>query len=672
MKSIRVTSSNPVTLVAVNTAEHSVEATLVLPVGNLGTDYIHTGLSQPAGSNHCNGFILIAIDDNTTLDFSGSSHVFPSRTLSKGEVYFFFDQNVDPRGLRFKSTKKFAYFQSGTRSRIQAPEGDFRQNYTFEQKAPFQNWGTRFIMPTNNISPDHEIYAGFARIYPKEANYSNSPLNTNVTIYYSDGTNESEEIQSWQPYKDIKINADNKPNAKACYIVTDKPVSVCVHHVPRGYLHLIDESQPGEAWLPSLDQRITGVLISPLDISGNHVFIPMKHYFIIIAPTESRNNTTISINKGAAQLLSDLPSTTFKWIDTNVRNSGFAFGLYYFGESNVGHPSNPKYLNTTAYVENPDGIVVLAYGQGSYTNYYYSLGDAGRRLQPSFYVNDIHYQDIDGMSFCGITEFDFRLSTALTPAAGTYLRWFVNDVEQLSSPNATNNPNWTRSLPYGTHKITMIHKDIDNNIDTLITTFSVKEYTATATHIIGDDASICINSSIDLNTLVSVTSEISNPIFHWYYTETGFIELSSTVVTPAPPSQTYYVSVEGDNHCEGGANATGRKPITVFVNPPATLINITGPADTTVCSGYSVALRATSTGVTSPVYRWYSSPTATTPFYTGETFHTPTTLPEGNTIYYVSVLGSNFCEGDINARRAVTITVNKTVKQGLNIFGTVD
>jgi hypothetical protein len=68
-----------------------------------------------------------------------------------------------------------------------------------------------------------------------------------------------------------------------------------------------------------------------------------------------------------------------------------------------------------------------------------------------------------------------------------------------------------------------------------------------------------------------------------------------------------------------------------------------------------------------PVFRWYNSLADTTPFYVGTTYHTPTTLSAGNITYYVSVAGTNFCEGGASARESVTVTVNPTILPKVNI-----
>ena len=368
-KSIRVTASNPITLVAMNSANQSVEATLVLPVENLGNEYIHVGMDCHAGSGksaHGSGYLIIATEDNTVITHVASpGSEIPNLTLQKGEVYFFdcsCSSNRNPMGMHIVSDKPIAYFQSGSRSVI-----DNRYNYTFEQIPPVNQWGTQFILPTN------EMDAGFVRIYPKE-------IPTTVTVRYSNDTENTFVIDNSgisQRYRDIRIDNNNNRSAQTGYITADKPISVCAYHIPRWG----GESQPGAAWLPSVEQRTTGVLVSPLDFNGKHVDMRMEHYFTIIVPTAGKNNTTLSVDGTGSQPIQNLPG--FSWVADNIGGSGYSLGRYFFGESNGGH--TPQ-LNTTAWVDNPEGVLLLAYGQGSHAHYFYSIGYSTHNLLSEYTI----------------------------------------------------------------------------------------------------------------------------------------------------------------------------------------------------------------------------------------------------------------------------------------------
>jgi hypothetical protein len=109
-------------------------------------------------------------------------------------------------------------------------------------------------------------------------------------------------------------------------------------------------------------------------------------------------------------------------------------------------------------------------------------------------------------------------------------------------------------------------------------------------------------------------------------------------------------------------NQTHVLPTTFTVKHQAVAATLTS-VGATVCYNSTATLTGTSiAGVTSPVYRWYDSQTATTPVYTGATFTTPA-LTASKT-YYLSVEGANYCENVVNTRKPVTVTVYANLTAG--------
>ncbi|MDR0206834.1 MAG: IgGFc-binding protein [Bacteroidales bacterium] len=384
-KTLQVLTSAPITLVAMSSAYSSVEATGVLPVNRLGTRYIQQGM--PPTPNNSNGFVLIATEDNTTVSITQTAvyqYNYPT-LMNKGDVFFVNDDNYETRATVIETSKPVAMFHNSSRSTVEG-----RDNYMFEQMVPVSQWGTEFILPTSYNELNGQ-YAGFARIYPMGIE---SIYNVNGTAYYNNSSNSNQNIEIVWPdsytYRkhDLILNAANI-NATACHVKTDKQVSVSAYNIPRTGV-LYDIAQPGEAWLPPVAQGIQKVLVSPLDFDGTHVFLQMWHFFLIITPTSTMNNTTIAIDGGVAQPIQDfITQGKFTWVDANVRNSGYAVGKYYFGTSNP-NATPPVFLHTKALVENSNGMIILAYGQGSYTNYFYAAGYGGRDLLcESYYAPEL-------------------------------------------------------------------------------------------------------------------------------------------------------------------------------------------------------------------------------------------------------------------------------------------
>ena len=415
-RSIRVTSNHPVTLVAVNTANADAEATLVWPVESWGTDYYNITI-PPLNASHSNGFILIAKENNTHVSYYDPGSTIPINfTLNEGECYVD-NVNANIMEARVVSDKPIAYFQTGSQSAI----GNFH-NHTFEHFLPTNQWGTKFILPTN------EYGAAYAQVFAKEND-------TNVTVTYSSGATETFTLTTSNVnnrHKEIIINNSSvHPSENSCFINADKPVGVVAFQIPKGS----EMSQPGEAWLPPLEQRVRDVLVSPLDLNGKYMYMPTKHHLSIVTPTASKNNTVISIDGGTPQPINKLPPSTFLWIEDNIGGSEYSFGRYYFGQSGP-LPPNPSiftHLNTTILVDNPDGLIAMAWGQGTYSDYFYTVGSGYKDLTSSFTVNGISYIDMDEKAYCGTPDFIFEA----IPDTLTSVVWKLNGVEIPESRNET-------------------------------------------------------------------------------------------------------------------------------------------------------------------------------------------------------------------------------------------
>ena len=226
MRSIRVTASQPISLVALNSAYQSVEATHVSPVQNYGKEYVHVGYNAYGG--HSNGFLIVATEDNTTVDFT-KSYTTPSVTLKKGEVYYYNDVLQQPIGMHISASKPISFFQHNSKGNVGvSPNNDtYRDNLMFEQIPPVEQWGTRFIMFTN------ELNAGMVRVYatdyPTEIEIKTKTQAQPIKHTLTAGNTQ------FTSYRDIRIDYD-PPNLfgkdTALYITSNKPVSVATYHLP--------------------------------------------------------------------------------------------------------------------------------------------------------------------------------------------------------------------------------------------------------------------------------------------------------------------------------------------------------------------------------------------------------------------------------------------------------
>jgi hypothetical protein len=187
---------------------------------------------------------------------------------------------------------------------------------------------------------------------------------------------------------------------------------------------------------------------------------------------------------------------------------------------------------------------------------------------------------------------------------------------------------------------------------------TVNEF-STGSLITANNDTICSGAA---TTLIASAQGVINPTFRWYANANtaNILHTGDSLATGALNSTViFYVSVEGDNYCEGASNAMGRKAVTVTVNQYANAkssINISGT--TAICENSGTTLTATvtvSSGITNPVFKWYSDDTsAATLLHTGSEYATQALST--TTTFFVSVSGDNFCESLAGARRSITVT----------------
>jgi hypothetical protein len=203
-----------------------------------------------------------------------------------------------------------------------------------------------------------------------------------------------------------------------------------------------------------VEQKIASVVIAPFFAAGESVLT--THGAIIMTETNRKLETTRKIATGTATPVSGT------WVDNPA---GYSY-------LNV-----PLTNNTSAYTfENPNGLTVLGYGMGNLESYYYLAAAAARKLDASFYINEIHYQDIDTLNLFCIDTLHFRADVTypLSLSEG-HLKWYIDGVEKTDVRDSIN---WTlteNDIPnyYSPHTYTLIITDYAEEVDTLQTTFGI-------------------------------------------------------------------------------------------------------------------------------------------------------------------------------------------------------
>jgi len=424
--SIHITSSAPITVYALNQCYRTTDATNILPVTALGIDYYHLSYTVVL-PYYRDAYAIVITQNNTRIDTNGML----AATLNMGEVYYN-TSSTDMTGTHITADKPVAFFavHQGT----QIPEDADFIDASFQQLAPVNTWGKTFFAPVSCRGRD------FVRIIASQNGTNITQIGGTIQTV-SGGQTALTNLNAGQ-WVELEISLANN----GCYIQANKPVGVCTYLTAGTYNTDITDnsiSDPSQAWLPSIEQKISAALISP--------FIPnvatnlKTHYALIITPMATQNNTTVKIGNGVEKRLSG-----GTWYDNSA--AGMSFYSY------------PLTDDTSAYlfINRKGGLIIMGYGIGLAESYYYLSFSAMRSLNAAFYVNNVHYQDLAAEVICA-QPLQFRANIeGDMSTAPEHLKWYINDIEEIA---ARDKLSWTKTLAPGTYPI-KIEVLMDDNITT--------------------------------------------------------------------------------------------------------------------------------------------------------------------------------------------------------------
>ena len=426
--SVHITSSAPVTAYALNQQQASTDATNILPITALGTEYYHMSYTVYS-STYPDAFSVIATENNTGVYFNNSLVT----TLNTGQVYCR-TSTIDMTGSHISADKPVAFFAMS--NGVQIPFGQTFIDILYQQLAPVNTWGTHFFVPVSYRSRD------IVRIVASQ-NGTNITQSGGTLLSPTGGQTSLINLNAGQ-WVELMVSLTNK----GCFISADKPVGVCTYLASQGYNNSLfpgipASSDPAQAWMPSIEQTVHSALIAPFIPSGTTQLD--AHYALIITSTATKNNTTIKIGAGA-----DLPLSGGTW---NDHSSGYSF----YSMQLTATTSAYQFTNLDA------GLIVMGYGTGSAESYYYLASSAMRSLDAAFYVNEVHFQDLETEDYCSSDLLTFRVDVQgdLSSIPG-HLKWYIDNVEQADVRDVFT---WDTILPAGVYQI-KIEALMDDNVTT--------------------------------------------------------------------------------------------------------------------------------------------------------------------------------------------------------------
>jgi hypothetical protein len=308
---------------------------------------------------------------------------------------------------------------------------------------------------------------------------------------------------------------------------------------------------PSLTWVPPIEQTVNGALIAPFVPSGSTDL--SSHHALIVTPTATRTQTTLTIGTAAPASLSG-----------GTWTAGAGGGAYSFYSLELTNPSASYYFS------NPAGLTVIGYGVGANESYSYMAGASARSLDAAFYINNTHFQDLDGGAVCGGQQaltFRAAFQNVINTTPG-YLKWFIDGTEELA---ARDEEEWSRTLAPGVYLIQMEVLDLSmvDQKRTLEATIAVAPALIDAAPVA--DQVLCVNTPVAASHFTSSESVVtfkwtnSNPTIGLPSSGTGdqpaftAIRSGNATITVTP----HYLN------CEGAPQSYAIKvsPCVVPVNP---------------------------------------------------------------------------------------------------------
>ena len=434
--SIRVTTDNPVQVYAINRAPSaSADATNVMPVHALGTDYYHISyipIKEPGmpplgipDADKRDAYAVIATQNNTQVRHNNTLVA----TLNMGQVYYR-GSATDMTGAHITTNKPVAFFAMNRCVRI--PKEECCTDHLFQQLAPVNTWGKEFFVPISHLVTDR------IRIVASED--GTTLTQTGASLIPNTGGQITYNLKAGQ-FVELEMSLRN---STGCHIKANKPVGVCAYLMGAYYVQQNNVSDPGQAWVPPIDQNVKSALIAPFNSFTS------QHYALIVTPTTTRDSTRVKIGSGAKQPLSG--------------------GTWYTNPSSRMSYYSVRLYDTVAsyFFTNPVGLTVMGYGVRRAESYYYLASSAMRTIDAFFYINGIHFQEFSEVICEQPVLFRAQIVGVMSKEVG-HLKWYIDDVEE---ENVRDSLNWKKSFANGTYQIKM-EVLMDNGI--------VKERTANIT-----------------------------------------------------------------------------------------------------------------------------------------------------------------------------------------------
>ncbi|RYY85089.1 MAG: T9SS type B sorting domain-containing protein, partial [Chitinophagaceae bacterium] len=633
-RGISITSDKPIVAYAHIYDGSNSGASMLLPVGVYGYEYVSLNASQyyPAGgAGSFSWFNVITDRDSTMIEITPSVATKGGRPanvpftvlLMKGQVYNVMGTQTgatgtDLTGSRIRAIPNasgkcypFAVFSGSSRTAIcYTTNGD----NMIQQVLPSQAWGKKYATFATARSTSNTTYnSNIFRVMVKDP----------ATVVRHNGTvlNQSTLVTPGNYYEFSTTSGDG-PNG-AVYIEADKPVLVAQYMVSSGATQCAGVTTAGSGdpemiYISPLEQGIKKAVFYNTDQEAI-----LANYINVVVPTTGLASLRIDGNSTFTDVFAHpyLPGYT------SIRhNLGAAAGQHI--------------------IQCDSAFTAITYGLGTNESYGYNAGTLVRNLNSFPSISNV-FSTTGSVTDTTCSKTPFRFSI-LSPLKPTVLEWQLSAV-----PNMTPNTNIVQNNPApadsviingvkvyrfeltgnytitgtGTYYVPIIitHPDIEscgnrqeNTLTIHVAPAPFADFSSTFTG--------CQNDPVAF-TGIAVTNN-NTPVSSWSWDFGGGAPVATgqtpTHVYPTAGTFPVHMSYTTANGCLGDTT----KSITVNPRPVVVLVEDT----VAVCQG-STAQFAVQNPLAGVTYSWYAVPASGTALSNGTTFTAPAV--NGTVLYYV-------------------------------------
>lgn len=416
---IKIEATADVSVYAAARMEFSYDATNVLPVTAIQSDYIIQ--DYPAYNHQENKeahavFCIVATEDNTEVEIIPTTPTIKgvpvgqkiTVNLNKGQTY----QVVSTDRQTFSGTTVRAYAKGDktTPHKIAVFSGaDFTdvpgnksaRDCLYEQAMPIDYWGTEFVV-TRSLEKDANRIRITAADNPADVMIDGKKVQT-IQPYQTWEFEMSEDLASGDMYKEIVEKAKREVpmifNGDAHYIKTSCPCAIFSYDVSSGYHHnnstnVRDEAlgDPSMVWISPLQQRISKITFGACGTQNCDEDGHTRRHFV--------NVVCLTSDVASFHLSSDQRKNINVTFTPVPGNPQYSYARQFLVDTDV--ETDKVYTMT-----NRMGFIAHVYGNGKNESYAYSVGSAA--VKQGINVNGEIFSDgyISDSKFCINEEVSF-------------------------------------------------------------------------------------------------------------------------------------------------------------------------------------------------------------------------------------------------------------------------